>query len=111
MNPIIRYVRNSFGDPIGCVVAIEDDNDMGFSIGWSQCNPADQFQKKIARQIALYRAKHGCDTDPALTKDEIFGKQPWISLSIYELILDAEEKFLDREVRDILGYTIQAPVV
>lgn len=130
-NPIIRYVRNSLGEPIGCVVAIEDDNDMGFAVGWSQCNPQDQFRKKVARDIAMHRAKYGVKPightyymddpngtlddlkiqliypEPALYKDPYYGKQPWISHAIYEIVLDAEEKFLGREVRDILGNAIR----
>jgi hypothetical protein len=118
-NPIIRYVRNSFGDPFGCVVAIED-TEYGFAVGWSQCNPCDQFRKSVARDLAMHRAQYGVKPhvkygwphvdfgypEPAMYNDPIYGKQPWISEAIYNLIVDAEEKFLGRVTRDILGNPI-----
>ncbi len=98
-NPIIRYVRTWNGKPVGCVVAIEEDNDMGFAVGWSQCNPKDQFIKKVARDTAIFRAKHGCSVEqgnPSLVK-EIDGKWDLMNFAIYDMHLLAEERFLGRD--------------
>jgi len=54
MRQIVKYVRDEDFNLIGCVVAISKDK-----IGYSMCDPHDQFNKKIARTIAVNRAKSG----------------------------------------------------
>lgn len=49
---LIQYIRNSMKRPIGVVVALSKDK-----IGFSLCNPKDNWNKKIGLQIAKARAK------------------------------------------------------
>lgn len=52
---VIRYVVHpNTGKGLGCVVAVKTDD--GIKIGWSQCNPRDVFNRKVARSIAIQRA-------------------------------------------------------
>lgn len=54
MNYLCEYIRNAKREPIGCIVAIDKD-----SIGISLLNPKDEFNKKIAKNIAIGRAELG----------------------------------------------------
>lgn len=50
--PIIRYYRHpNTWAPLGCIAFIDSIN-----FGWSQCNPNDNFNKKLGREIAIDRA-------------------------------------------------------
>jgi hypothetical protein len=50
---LVKYVRNSKRQRIGCVVAISRDQ-----IGWSLCNvKLDKFDKQYALDIAKLRAQ------------------------------------------------------
>jgi hypothetical protein len=63
--PLIQYVMDPHDDTyrVGCLVAlILPDGKIG--VGWSQCNPLDNFSKKVARQIATQRALGGATDKP-----------------------------------------------
>jgi hypothetical protein len=51
---LIEFLRNSKREPIGCVVAIDKN-----SIGISLLNPKDEFDRKLAKKIAIGRAELG----------------------------------------------------
>ena len=51
---LIEFLRNSKREPIGCIVAIDKD-----SIGVSLLNPKDEFDRKLAKKIAVGRAELG----------------------------------------------------
>ena len=52
LKPLIEYVRDETGKKIGCVVALDK-----WRIGWSLCSKKDVFNKKMARTIAMGRAR------------------------------------------------------
>lgn len=52
---IIKYVRDRKGKPRGVIVATKVE-ETRYSIGWSLCNPADSFNKRMGLQIAIGRA-------------------------------------------------------
>ena len=56
---LVKYIRHphALHQLVGCVVACTIDGEV--RIGWSQCNPLDQFRKKRAKQIAVARAHFG----------------------------------------------------
>jgi hypothetical protein len=56
-NYVKQYVRDKNRNPIGVLVAIYDSpNDTNY-IGYSFCNPRDQFSKVKGTEIALGRAR------------------------------------------------------
>jgi len=50
---LVRYIRNKYNAPVGCIVATDENH-----IGWSLCNLShgDIFSKEIAKEIAISRA-------------------------------------------------------
>lgn len=55
---ISEYIKLEDNTKIGIMVAITDDRVGSFAIGWSVCNvEKDKFNKKIAMQMAIDRAK------------------------------------------------------
>ena len=95
--PLVNYVRNYNGDPVGCVVAIADAEHI-YAVGWSQCNPKDRFSKKLARDIAIARAKYGCAPDkenPAMVIYCDSDKYDLINDAIYCMYIRAERYFLN----------------
>lgn len=61
---VVRYVRHPNTDNIiGCVVAVKTND--GVKLGFSQCNPKDQFDRKKGREIAIQRALIGSNAVPA----------------------------------------------
>lgn len=54
----IRYVKDEYNNPRGCVV--QDGN----NFAWSMCHPNDQFNKKLARKIAIARLNTGTRAAP-----------------------------------------------
>lgn len=63
--PLIQYFYHPHDDTwrVGCMVALIGD-DHKIHIGWSQCNPLDNFDKKVGRQIATARALGGATDKP-----------------------------------------------
>ena len=61
---LIEYIRNAKREPIGCIVAINKD-----SIGISLLNPKDEFDKKIAKNIAIGRAELGIFPEIPIKKE------------------------------------------
>jgi hypothetical protein len=53
---LVKYLRNVNREPFACVVAFEDQGQV--MIGWSQCNPMDQFRKIDAKMWAIDRANN-----------------------------------------------------
>ncbi len=53
---LVKYVRNKYGEKIGCLVALKV-SDTKIGVGWSKCNKLDNFSKKKARFIASRRAE------------------------------------------------------
>ncbi|MEK6832651.1 MAG: hypothetical protein AABY32_01275 [Nanoarchaeota archaeon] len=53
-NYLVQYVRGSHGRKVGVVVATIKDGLFWF--GWSLCNEKDEFNRKIAYDIAYGRA-------------------------------------------------------
>jgi len=52
---LVQYLRDPVTDlPFGCIAATSPKN-----IGVSLCNPKDQWNKKLARTIAIGRARKG----------------------------------------------------
>lgn len=51
---LIEYIRAEDRQPIGCIVAIDKN-----SIGISLLNPKDEFDRKLAKKIAIGRAELG----------------------------------------------------
>jgi hypothetical protein len=61
-----KYIREiNTRKPIGVAVLVRDGKDN--LLGYSLCNPKDQFDKKLGYNIALARATH-----PKLVNDEVF---------------------------------------
>lgn len=83
MNPIrIRYVRLENRTPVGVVVLLP-----GGHIGWSQCNPKDQFSKARGKDIAIARAITGSAARPALVN-----RKPLMHDAIGDMMLWAMDK-------------------
>jgi len=97
MKPIIRYYRECIGTietkkddgtfevknlmaPRGCVVAIGREK-----IGWSLCNPRDNFSYKKAKKIAFGRA------EKAPQRPNI-SKLPWELADLYTHVQDMAGK-------------------
>lgn len=53
---IKQYVRNSKGVPKGVLVAVQQNDGLNVSFGWSLCHKSDQFDKKKGTMIATNRA-------------------------------------------------------
>lgn len=51
---VIQYVRDKKRIPYGVIVAVK--NSQGFTVGYSQCNKKDRFNKRMALKIAISRA-------------------------------------------------------
>ena len=61
---VVRYVRHpNTNRTIGCVVAVNTND--GIKLGFSQCNPKDQFNRKKGREIAIQRALIGSNAVPS----------------------------------------------
>ncbi len=59
---LVKHVRHPNNTHlIGTVVALNRD-----TIGWSQCNPKDTFNKALGVEIAVGRANKGSKTRPVL---------------------------------------------
>ncbi len=69
---LVKYVRDD-GRFIGCVVAIKHDGKI--ALGFSQCNPKDKFNKRIARDIAIGRAKNSGLTVPSEKYRDLFDEE------------------------------------
>lgn len=83
---IIQYIREEDRTPIGCMVAIGDNN--GVNIGFSLCNKWDKFNKERGIFIAENRAK----SDKAFCYNSGY---PEIS-NIPPSIINDIEKFIER---------------
>lgn len=70
---IIRYVRDKDGKPIGCVVGLDTEH----HIGWSLCGKNDIFTKKMARTIAWGRVTHGTKKDVPRKMLTVFNEVRW----------------------------------
>lgn len=44
------------GFPVGVVCAVESSNSEDILLGYSYCNPVDQFNRQTGRKLALTRA-------------------------------------------------------
>jgi hypothetical protein len=85
---VVRYFHHpNTGKGIGCVVAVRTPD--GIKIGWSQCNPMDNFSRKAARNIAIQRAVKP-PTEPL--------KQASVKFKLYR---PAENPFLPVRVQTI----------
>ena len=51
----IMFLRNGASHPIGCLAIQIDRKRSVLSYGFSVLNPADKFDRKVARQLALGR--------------------------------------------------------
>ena len=51
----IMFLRNNAGHPIGCVAIQINRKQRTLQYGYSVLNPADKFDRKVARQLALGR--------------------------------------------------------
>ena len=63
---LIEYIRTEDRQPIGCIVAIDKN-----SIGISLLNPKDEFDKNLAKKIAIGRAELGIFPDVPAKKRTI----------------------------------------
>ena len=63
---LIEYIRNAKRQPIGCIVAIDKD-----SIGISLVHPKDEFNKKLAKKIAIGRAELGIFPEIPTKKEQL----------------------------------------
>lgn len=50
-----KYLRDTKGNPFGCMIAIDFDGVVSF--GWSLCDKNDRFYKSQATEIASGRAR------------------------------------------------------
>lgn len=63
---LIEYIRTEDRQPIGCIVAIDKN-----SIGISLLNPKDEFDKNLAKKIAIGRAELGIFPDVPAKKEQL----------------------------------------
>lgn len=60
---IYQFVHNRRRQKVGVVLAKKLGNN-SVGLGWSLCNPRDEFNKQHAINIALGRAENGGGVDP-----------------------------------------------
>ena len=63
---LIEYIRTEDRQPIGCIVAIDKN-----SIGISLLNPKDEFDKNLAKKIAIGRAELGIFPNVPAKKEQL----------------------------------------
>lgn len=51
----VMYLRSVEGHPVGCLAISIDRKGQVLQYGFSVLNPADKFDRKVARQLALGR--------------------------------------------------------
>lgn len=51
----VMYLRSVEGRPVGCLAILVNRKGAALSYGFSVLNPADKFDRKVARQLALGR--------------------------------------------------------
>jgi hypothetical protein len=51
----VMYLRSNEGHPVGCLAILVNRKGAALSYGFSVLNPADKFDRKVARQLALGR--------------------------------------------------------
>lgn len=67
-NILKKYIREEkTRKPVGIAVLVRDNLTNQNLLGYSLCNPKDQFDKKLGFAIALARATH-----PKLADDQVF---------------------------------------
>jgi hypothetical protein len=93
MQYIASYKRDTQGNPTGLIVAFKDETGK-IRFGWSSCNSSDTFNKKLAKDIALARAKKGV--------------QKPIPSSLSSLVCSPTDNFMDRCKR-YFKQEVQAP--
>jgi len=81
---IVKYKRNSRGEPVGVVVAIGR-----YALGWSLCNSWDVFNKKLGLSMALGRAITAGELGP-VAADEYYVRN--LPQSLRELFSDVHDR-------------------
>lgn len=82
---LIEYIRNAKRQPIGCIVAIDKD-----SIGISLVHPKDEFNKKLAKKIAIGRAELGIFPEIPAKKEQLVERY-------IQRIVDKADRHFSRE--------------
>lgn len=79
---LVKYLRKN-GKPVACVVAIGPG-----MVGYSTCNPKDNFDKEMGRHIAAGRAGIPSDIRDLCSFDELVKRVPSNILSeMYDEVL------------------------
>lgn len=105
MSKLVRYIRHG-SKPVGCVVAIKDDE--GYvNFGWSFCSEKDNFSKKKGVSIATNRALNGYNPDriPDEHYDEIndYLQEMFVRAERYfQCTLELEDEEVDDEIEDVV---------
>lgn len=90
---LVKYVRDCFGNPVGCVVAIGPGQ-----VGYSMCSPKDHFRKDKARLIAIGRARFDeCSTEEGINK-RVTNRPLMLNI---DLDYDTERNVVKREVAEM----------
>jgi hypothetical protein len=95
---IVQYVRDEDYNLIGTVVAIDKNK-----IGVSQCNPRDNFNKKLGTEIAKGRAatrRHDWIQYVTLDKSDYF-------YPVVQKVLDRSRKYFKYTIAELERRTIQ----
>lgn len=71
-NMLVRYLRNKENVPYGVLIALSASE-----IGWAFCNPKDQFNKKLGKEIALQRLLSGKLKEPKIYHPEFYDVLNW----------------------------------
>ena len=66
-NTIVQYLRNKKRVPYGVLVAVKSEH--GFAYGYSLCNKKDRFNKRMALEIAIGRAKFASSENADAPRD------------------------------------------
>ncbi len=65
----VMYLRNIKGQPVGCLVIDVNRNSNTINYQLSVLNPADRFDRRVARQLALGRLMEDPIAIPMSRKD------------------------------------------
>lgn len=93
---LVKYVRNAYGDKIGCVVALGKK-----AIGWSVVAKGDVFDKDLAKRIASGRAVKGTSHNLPQRQDTFFINKEGVTLKmpIRDVMLAEIEEMTNRSER------------
>lgn len=83
---LIEYIRGENRNPVGCIVAI-DRNTFGISL----LNPKDEFDKDMAKKIAIGRAELGVYPNIPRKKESL------VERSIQRMV-DRADRYFKKEV-------------